>query len=39
MIMAPSAFFLVAMALWGFKTLQDKMKTGAAPASAQGASK
>lgn len=39
MIMAPSAFFLVAMALWGFKALQDKMKAGPAPAGAQGASK
>ncbi len=39
MIMAPSAFFLVAMALWGFKALQDKTKAGPAPAGAQGASK
>ncbi len=39
MIMAPSAFFLVAMALWGFRALQDKMKAGPAPAGAQGASK
>lgn len=39
MIMAPSAFFLVAMALWGFKALQDKMKAAPAPAGAQGASK
>ncbi|HOX31708.1 MAG TPA: Rnf-Nqr domain containing protein [Spirochaetales bacterium] len=28
MIMAPSAFFLLAMAMWGLKTLQERMKGG-----------
>ncbi|HCM27336.1 MAG TPA: NADH:ubiquinone reductase (Na(+)-transporting) subunit D [Treponema sp.] len=35
MIMAPSAFFLLALAMWGLKSLQESMK--AAPPAAGGA--
>lgn len=39
MIMAPSAFFLVAMALWGFTTIQNRSKASTTAPAAQGASK
>jgi Na+-transporting NADH:ubiquinone oxidoreductase subunit NqrD len=29
MIMAPSAFFLVALVIWGAKTMQENMKIAA----------
>ncbi len=42
MVMAPSAFFLVAMVMWGAKAIQEKAKAkpgapGAAPAQGKGA--
>jgi len=41
MIMAPSAFFLVAMVVWAAKTIQERQKAAPAPkaANAQGGSK
>ncbi len=39
MIMAPSAFFLVAMVVWAAKTIQERQKAAPKPANAQGGSK
>jgi Na+-transporting NADH:ubiquinone oxidoreductase subunit D len=39
MIMAPSAFFLVAMVVWAAKTIQERQKAAPQAANAQGGSK